>query len=158
MVRITSRRITTAEGAMRTMISRAGILGVALTLLACGGGDDSFSPTAETVAGNYTARVFTLTSSVGTTDLLALGATVVVSLEPGGTTTGRLFVPGGAEDGGDLDEDLAGTWSLSGTTVTFNQGSDTFIRDADFTAGPDNLIGEGVFGGATVRLVLQKSK
>jgi ABC-type Fe3+-hydroxamate transport system substrate-binding protein len=143
---------------MRTLISRAGILGVALALVACGGGDDSFSPTSATVAGDYTARVFTLTSSVGTTDLLALGATVVVSLEPGGTTTGRLFVPGGAEDGGDLDEDLAGTWSLTGNTVTFNQSSDTFIRDADFTAGPDNLIGEGVFGGATVRLVLQKSK
>ena len=143
---------------MRILVSRAGILGVALALFACGGGDDSFSPTPETVAGDYTAQVFTLTSSVGTTDLLALGATVAVSLEPGGTTTGRLFVPGGDEDGSDLDEDLAGTWSLTGNTVTFNQSSDTFIRNADFTAGPDNLIGEGDFASGRIRLVLQKSK
>jgi ABC-type Fe3+-hydroxamate transport system substrate-binding protein len=143
---------------MRSLISRVGILGVALTLAACGGGSDSFSPTTETVAGDYTAQVFTLTSSVGTTDLLALGATVAVTLKPDGTTTGQLFVPGGAQGGGDLTADLAGTWTLTGTTVTFSQTSDTFIQNVDFTAGPGNLIGEGSFSGAAVRLVLEKAK
>jgi hypothetical protein len=143
---------------MRSLISRAGIFGVALALAACGGGSDSFSPTTETVAGDYTAEVFTLTSSVGTTDLLALGATVAVTLKADGTTTGQLFVPGGAQGGGDLTADLAGTWTLTGTTVTFSQTSDMFIQNVDFTAGPGNLIGEGSFSGATVRLVLEKAK
>ena len=142
---------------MRSIFSRSAILGMTLAVLACGGDDDdSFSPTTETVAGDYSASVFTLTSSVGTTDLLGLGATVDVSLAPGGTTTGRLFVPGGEEDGSDLDVDLAGTWTLTGTTVTFN-GADTFIRDLDFTAGPTTLTGEGEFGGGALRLVLKKN-
>ena len=42
------------------------------------------------------------------------GSTVAITLATNGTTTGRLFVPGGADDGSDLDGDLAGTWTLSG--------------------------------------------
>jgi hypothetical protein len=133
---------------------------VALTLaLALGGcgGEDTFSPTAATVAGSYTASALTLTSSVGTTDLLALGSTVAITLAADGTTSGRLFVPGGEDDGSDLDVDLAGTWTLSGSTVTFNQTGESFIRDAEFTAGPNRLNGEGEFSGAIIRLVLGKA-
>jgi hypothetical protein len=130
-------------------------LTLAIVIGGCGG-EDAFSPTVETVAGSYGARSLTLSSAVGTTDLLALGSTVDVTLAVDGTTTGRLFVPGGDEDGGDLDVDLAGTWALSGTTVTFDQEGDTFIRDVEFTAGPDQLTGEGTFSGAIIRVVLGK--
>jgi hypothetical protein len=129
---------------------------LALALGSCGGAD-TFSPTVETVAGSYTASLLTLSSSVGTTDLLALGSTVAITLAVGGTTSGRLFVPGGADDGSDLDVDLAGTWALSGSTVTFQQAGDTFIRDVEFTAGPNELNGEGMFSGAIIRLVLAKT-
>ncbi len=105
-------------------------LTLALTLGSCGG-EDTFSPTVATVAGSYTASSLTLTSSVGTTDLLALGSTVAITLAADGTTSGRLFVPGGEDDGSDLDVDLAGTWTLSG--------------------------GEGEFSGAIIRLVLGKA-
>jgi hypothetical protein len=128
-----------------------------LTLLACGG-SDSFTPTEETVAGTYEASTFTLTSFSGTTDLLLAGATVDATLAPDGTTSGRLFVPGGAEDGGDLDEDLAGTWTLAGQTVTFNQTADTFIGEAEFTAGRNTLTAEGTFSGATILLQLIKTE
>ena len=141
---------------MRVRTSLVVRLGLLLGLAACGGGD-GFSPTVDTVAGSYSAATFTAGSAVGTVDLLAIGALVSVTLEPDGTTTGRLFVPGGAEDGGDLDEDLTGTWSLSGSTVTFSQTADTFIRDAEFTATRDRLTGEGVFGDLTIRLVLTKT-
>ena len=141
---------------MRSVMTRLGRLCLALALGACGG-NDSFSPTTETVAGSYTGTTFTLTSSAGTTDLLALGATVTVTLVSDGTTTGRLFVPNGAEDGGDLDADLAGTWALVGNTVTFSQTADTFIRDVAFTAGPNRLTGEDTFSGVTIRLVLSKA-
>jgi hypothetical protein len=140
---------------MRALLGRTVVLGMAAILAGCGD-DDGFSPTVETVAGSYSAASFTLGSPAGTIDLLALGSVVTVTLDADGSTTGQLFVPGGAEDGGDLDADLTGTWSLDGTTVTFNQTADTFIRDAQFTAGENRLTGEGTFSGQTIRLVMTK--
>ncbi len=129
----------------------------ALVLLLACGGSDSFTPTEETVAGTYEASVFTVTSFNGTTDLLLTGATVDATLAPDGTTSGRLFVPGGDEDGGDLDADLTGTWTLTGQTVTFNQTADTFIRDVEFIAGRNTLTGEGTFDGLSIFLQLVKA-
>lgn len=140
---------------MHAPFCRSAALCLALLLAGCGD-EDGFSPSVETVAGSYSASSFTVGSGAGTIDLLALGSSVAVTLAPGGTTTGRLFVPGGAEGGGDLDADLTGTWTLEGSTVTFNQTADTFIRDAQFTASRDRLTGEGTFDGQTVRLVLTK--
>ncbi len=55
--------------------------------------------------------------------------------------------------------DLTGAWTLSGTTVTFDMESDTFLRDVDFTAGENTLTGEftDTDTGETVRLVMAKS-
>jgi hypothetical protein len=125
-------------------------------LLACGG--DSFTPTEETVAGTYEASAFTATSFNGTTDLLLAGAIVDATLAPDGTTSGRLFVPGGAEDGGDLDEDLTGTWTLTGQTVTFDHAADTFITDVEFTAGRNTPTAEGTVGGVSLFLQMVKAE
>jgi hypothetical protein len=134
--------------------------GVALTLTialaACG--DDNFSPTVETVAGSYTASTFTYETAAGTTDLLALGAVVSIDLAADGTTTGEIFVEEGGEGGGDLAESLAGTWTLDGSTVTFDQTADTFIRDLEFTVDEDRLTGEDTFDDVTIRLVLSKTE
>jgi hypothetical protein len=130
-------------------------LAVALLLSSCGS-DNSFSPTVENVSGSYSATSFTAASTAGTLDLLALGASVHVTLAANGTTTGRLLVPGGDGAGGDLDQDLAGTWTLSGDTVTFNPTGASVIQGAQFTAARDQLTGEGTFGDQTLRLVLTK--
>jgi hypothetical protein len=127
-----------------------------LVLYACGG-SDSFTPTEETVAGTYEASTFTLTSFSGTTDLLLAGATVDATLAPDGTTSGRLFVPGGEQDGSDLDEDLTGTWTLTSQTVRFNQTAGTFIGEAEFTAGRNTLTAEGTFNGLSIFLQLVKA-
>lgn len=128
-----------------------------LLLLACGG-TDTFTPTEESVAGTYEASAFTLTGFTGTTDLLLAGATVDVTLAPDGTTSGRLFVPGADEDGSDLDEDLGGTWTLAGNTVTFDLSADTFVDEVDFIAGDHTLTGEGTFDGASVSLQLVRAE
>jgi hypothetical protein len=141
---------------MRSLIFPGVALGLTIAFAACG--DDSFSPTEETVAGSYAASTFTLETSAGTTDLLELGAVASITLAADGTTTGEIFVEGGAEDGGDLDENLTGTWTLTGSTVTFDQGADTFVRDVEFTAGRDRLTGEGTFDEGTIRLVLTKTE
>jgi hypothetical protein len=125
-------------------------------LLACGG--DSFTPTEETVAGTYEASAFTATSFNGTTDLLLAGAIVDATLAPDGTTTGRLFLPGGAEDGSDLDEDLTGTWTLTGDTVTFDHAAVTFITDVEFIAGRNTLTAEGTFSGVSLFLQMVKAE
>jgi hypothetical protein len=145
------------KDSMRLLISREVALGLTVAFAACGG-DHSFSPTVENVAGAYAAMTFTLTTSAGTTDLLALEALVSVTLAGNGTTSGQLFVPGGAEDGGDLDEALTGTWTLTGSTITFNQSTDTFIRDVEFTAARNRLTCEGAFGDETIRLVLTRTE
>lgn len=143
---------------MRTMARWSGTLCLALALTACGDDDNGFEPTVDDVAGSYSASVFTLTSGSGEFDLLAIGATVTATLNPDGTTTGRLQVPGGVGEQGAIDEDLAGTWSLSGTTVTFTPTDSSLLTDVDFAAAPNTLTGEGVYQGAVLRLVLTKDE
>jgi hypothetical protein len=138
------------------MIRRGVVLCMALALAACGGDDDDgFNPTVDDVAGSYSASAFTLTSGNGDFDLLAIGASVTATLNADGTTTGRLQVPG-VGGGGAIDEDLAGTWSLSGTTVTFSPSASSLLTDVDFAVGPGTLTGEGVYMGAVLLLVLTK--
>ncbi len=114
------------------------------------------SPTVATVPGVYSASTLAVSTPTGTTDQLARGAPVSVTLAVGGSTVGRRFLPGGAGNGGDLIADLAGTWMLKGGVVTFAQSADTFIRDVAFTASRNRLSGEGTFDSGTIRLVLTK--
>ena len=129
----------------------------AVALAGCGGDDNPFSPTVANVAGTYNATLFTATDSAGMLNLLSLGATVHVVLNPDGTTTGHLFVPDLGQEDGELDADLTGTWTLSGSTVTFSQTADTFIRDVEFTASQNSLESEGTFEGTTLHLALAKT-
>ncbi len=144
---------------MRTVRAWLGAWSLAAVALAgCGGGDNPFSPTVANVAGTYNASLFTVaTDSLGTINLLAVGATVHVVLNPDGTTTGHLSVPDIGQEGGALEADLTGTWTLSGNAVTFSQTADTFIRDVEFTAAQNSLESEGTFDGATLHLALAKT-
>ena len=130
----------------------------AVAVAGCGGDDDPFSPTVANVAGTYNATMFTVSDpELGDHNLLAMGATVHLVLNPDGTTTGHIFVPDlGGEDGA-VDADLTGTWTLNGDRVTFSQTADTFIRDVDFTASQNRLESEGTFNGTTIRVALAKT-
>lgn len=70
--------------------------------------------------------------------------------------SGRLFVPGADEDGGNIDENLVETWTLSGNVVRLQHEADTFIRDMPFEFGNDRLTGEQTFSGTTIRVVLTR--
>jgi hypothetical protein len=142
---------------MRRQPGPAVTLSLVLALSGCGD-DSSFSPTVESVAGAYSATIFTLDVGAGTVNQLVLGADVAMTLTSDGTTTGHLFVPGAGEGGRDLDADLTGTWTLNRGGVTFDQTADTFIRDVRFTADRDRLTGEAPSGHNTVHLVLTKSE
>ncbi len=141
---------------MTITLPRIASLCLVLALAACGDDDEGTNPTVEDVAGSYSATTLTFTTSVGTVDLLAHGATVTAELAMDGSTTGRLFVPEGELGGGDLDEDLTGTWTLSDDIVTFSQANNTLINDVDFAVGPNTLTGEGPFQGGILLLVLTR--
>jgi hypothetical protein len=142
------------EHSMNQTTSRIALLAVMASSLACGG--DSFSASVDSVAGSYTATILTSTTGGVTTNHLTAGGSLLITLAPNGTTTGALFVPGGAAGGGDLDADMAGTWTLSAAVVAFTQGSDTFVRDIAFTASANRLRGTCTFGSTLVRITLEK--
>jgi hypothetical protein len=52
--------------------------------------------------------------------------------------------------------DLTGTWMLQGSTVTFDQPGDSFIRDVPFAVGLESLSAEGSFDDTMIRVVLTK--
>lgn len=127
----------------------------AATLVGC---SDPFIPTIDNVAGDYTLRTLTTTDLGPSRDWVAEGATMTISLEANGATTGHLFIPGAGTGGSDFDADMAGSWSLSGDTVRFAQPADSFIRDVAFLATEKRLTGDHAFGtsGVSVRVVLAK--
>jgi hypothetical protein len=113
------------------------------------------------VAGAYAAEgqlgavVFTTRSGEEEekTDWLAQGASIVLTLEANGTTGGHLFIPGMAEDGGDIDDDLTGTWSIVNGRVELQHEADTFLRDMPFTWSDGRLVGQETWS-VTVRVEL----
>ncbi len=134
------------------------VLAVLLTL-GCGdstGSRDGDDPTMSDVAGSYEATTLTVEEGGVTTDFLLAGASFEITLALDGTTSGRLFAPGGGEGGGDFDADLAGTWALNGTTVTFDHDADTFVRDMDFEYANDRLTGQETFNDVTISVVLAR--
>lgn len=123
------------------------------------GCEDTATPTVITmadVAGSYSATDLRTTTDGSTVDQLAAGSELTLGLNAVGTTTGRLFVPEGDEDGSDFEADLAGTWSLSGAEVTFDHAADTFIRDMVFTFSDGELRGDETFGDTRVQVVLTR--
>lgn len=126
-----------------------------LLLAACD--DGPTAPTTDEVAGDYEATTLTVTVDGSTTDALAEGASLSVTLQSDGSTAGTFVVPGTlSESGQEETYDLAGTWSLSGQTVTFDHPADTFLRDMTLRAGDGRLEGEETFGSETVRVVLER--
>lgn len=146
-----------------------GVLVIFTVLGACSEGSVTPDPdptdpepvTQQEITRTFSATTFTTTTDGSSTDQLAEGATLDITLYEDGTTTGRLFIPGGGEDGSDFARDLSGTFSFDETaqTVTFDHAADTFVRDMTFATGRLNgvvrLEGEETFSGTTVRLVLE---
>jgi hypothetical protein len=127
----------------------------ALAFLGCDS-DDPFTPSVDNVAGTYTATTFTTTAAGVTTDHLAAGASVELTLSADGSTSGRLFVPDAGEEGGDFEANLVGSWTIDDQSVVLDHDADTFLRDVTFTAARNRLTAERTFVTTTVRVVLNR--
>jgi len=149
---------------LRANAPLAGLLALAVLSLPACSDDDPSGPdglTRSDLVGSYEATTFETDDGSGTTDQLAAGSSIEITLSGDGSTSGRIFVPGGAEDGGDFDESLDGTWSFQApSAVTFDLTADVFLRDVTFTArevgGSVELEAEDTPGTVTIRVVLER--
>ena len=126
----------------------------ALSIAACGDNGPTF-PTQQAVAGTYIATTFLSTVAGATTNQLAGGASITLTLGADGTTSGRIFVP--ASTTPQLDQPLTGTWTFfNGTDIDIASNTDTFLRDMLFTVNGNSLIGDQTFGATRIQVVLTK--
>ncbi len=106
-----------------------------LGLTAC---NETTTEPGDTLAGNYTATYFRVTESGATeVDVLANNGRLVINIAENNTTTGSLILPSNVQGG--LTASMAGTANLSGSTVTFQQNEDTFVRDLSWTLTNNGL-------------------
>ncbi|MGD8699773.1 MAG: hypothetical protein PVJ43_10810 [Gemmatimonadales bacterium] len=116
------------------------------------------TPDVAAAAGTYRATTFTMEEAGVVTDWLARGASIDLTLYADGTAAGRLFVPGGGRAGSDFDEDLTGSWSLTGATLELDHAAETFLREMQLGVAGSRLTGAETFGSVTVGVVLSKSR
>lgn len=129
-----------------------------LVLLAACGGEGPTATSRIDVAGSYEATTLTVTKDGTTTDALAEGAFLDITLAEDGATSGTLGIPAGLSDSGDEERySLVGTWTVNGPTVEFDQEADTFVRDMSFEVVSNRLEGEETFGDETVQAVLTRT-
>jgi hypothetical protein len=136
-------------------VSHKALLLASFALLSCG--DDLNTPSREAVVGTYRATTFTATQSGITANLLNLGATLSLTLADNGSATGHLFGPRLGLNGSDVDEDLNGTWTLSGRSVRLSIPGATFLSDMTFQVEDNRLVGDQSFGDTRLQLVLTRA-
>jgi hypothetical protein len=126
---------------------------VVLTLPGC---DGTPQDSGASIAGQYSATTFIASQGETEVDLLAAGGSLDLTLGPSGTVSGELNIPE-TEFGDGFVANMAGTYTLTGTTVTFNQPADTFVRDLPWTVEGVTLHTTGnAGGGAVVAVVLTR--
>ena len=130
-------------------------MGTVCVALLGGCGDSSDSEPFGDIAGYYVSTSFMVTPTGGSAeDVLAAGGLLTIGLEPNGTITGTLDVPGGVAGGQPIHEDLFGTATRSGNTLVMEQSADTFVRDVVWLIGPGTLTGRYVGADGTVEVTL----
>lgn len=141
----------------RRRSSTAAVVALAAAIFA-GCDDVPTGPSMAEVAGSYQATVFQIHQGLDTIDILADSGRIDIVLDADGTTTGELFVPDDTGGGGDFLADLAGTWRIRGSLITFDHSANTFIRDMPFFYDEDDGVIEGQqdFGGPLIIVVLER--
>jgi len=140
---------------MRRSILRHRVISLLSLAIMAACSDTGTEPTMASVAGTYNATSFATTSAGSTTNQLARGATLTLLLSAQGTVTGTLFIPADGTNG-TVNESMAGSWALNGSTVSFTQSADTFVRDMDFTSASGTLVGDHTFGSTRVQITLTR--
>jgi hypothetical protein len=117
------------------------LLAPALALVAvfgCGGSDDPVS-VSPVPTGTYTATTFQVTpDGQSAINVLSQGGTLTVTLSGTNSVSGQLRLPASIA-GTELVANWTGTAVVTGNTVVFPQGVDTFVRDLTWTVGTNTI-------------------
>jgi type IV secretory pathway protease TraF len=126
-------RLTTAFRPASRLLRATLTAGALAALAACAGDGPS---SANPIAGTYVATVFTVVPE-GTTnalDIKASGGSLTITIAEDNASTGQLFIPKSLTgDPTDFVATMTGTAVVNGSTLTFTQLSDTFVRDLTWT-------------------------
>lgn len=118
------------------------------TTLAC---SDYTAPSEQpSPVGAYSATQFTTTANGVTTDQLAEGVTISLTLAAEGTTSGSLNVPAASS----VPLDLSGTWTRRSGVITFHHATQTFLDVLPFTLVGNQLHAEGLVGPGVIHVTL----
>jgi hypothetical protein len=123
-----------------------------LGVIACGGNTGP----SLTLPGTYVASVFRVTpTGQALIDVLAAGGTLSITVASDNSTTGSLSIPASLNAGTPFIADMAGTATLNGSSVHFQQASDSFVKDLTWTLGT-NLTVNQTISGATYTITLTR--
>ncbi len=124
-----------------------------IALAACA--DDPIVPPAG-APGDYTATKFALSTSGPPVNVLAVGASLSLTLAEDHTTTGRLQLPAAVTGGAPFDANLSGSWRQSHDTVFFSGPAETFIAGVPFLVRGAGLTADQTMNGTRLELTLSK--
>ena len=127
---------------------------VASSALGCGGLDTVGN--SNLLSGTYLATIFLVTpTGQAQSDVLAAGGSLSITIDESGNTTGSLNIPGTVTGGAAFTASMAGTATVTGLTVEFNQAADSFVRDLTWARiGPDLSVANQVAGSASFTITL----
>ena len=128
---------------------------VMIALAACGSNTE---PGPNVLPGSYTATTFRVTPP-GQTEInvLATGGSLTIAITEALATTGSLNQPASTTGGAPFVASMAGTVSRNGSSVTFTQSADTFVRDLTWThSGRTITVNNQVVAGATYTITLTR--
>jgi hypothetical protein len=135
--------------ALRKVVQCGGILAL-VTVSTC---DD---PTGLTeLLGLYVSTSFVTTANGVSTDQVARGASVSITLFSNNSASGLLLIPAGDGQAG-ADVDLRGAWERNGDLVTFRFDEDTFLEELEFAHGGRDLIADKIIGHQRIQLTLSR--
>jgi hypothetical protein len=104
------------------------------------------------LTGTYTATIFEITpEGESKIDVLAAGGSLQLIINDENRVTGQLVLPASIEGG--INAPMIGTAIISGSTVNFEQTSDTFVRDLNWTRTGTSLTVENQIRNGTAYTV-----
>lgn len=125
----------------------------ALVLLGCKGTE------ASPIAGTWSATTFLFTEAgKQPADVLAQGGGLTITVSSTNRTIGSLSVPATITGGASVVASMAGTATVSGSTVQFDQEADTFVRDVTWTITGNTLVTTSSVSGVTLNITLTRQQ
>jgi len=128
---------------------------LAAVLVGCGGTE----PSGANLAGSYTATVFQVAPpGQSAINVIAAGGTLTMTIGQDLAVSGSISLPASVTGDEAFSASLAGTATIVGSTIEFQQAADTFVRDLEWTLSGNNLTVQGqVVNGTTFTITMTKS-